>query len=509
MLKNLLRHLVCLALLVYSGNALVSAKNAVPRPRRGSSAVQVAKGIHLPFPFQHRGTVSPHPRRNTAHRHEGAERSNKASQKRQIEIEEEGKASILTSIFNLSNNVAGAGLLTLAAGKAVSGTGWVPSIMTCVALAFGSAQTFSLIGKACEMTGEGSFKGLWSVAFGDQTSWVLDSFVFVQTFFSSVIYTGLLGDIFSALLRTSKLPYMLTNRKSIILIAASCILWPLNMIRDMSALGFTSILGLSAVLYTVFFSVIRALDGTYALHPAGKFVTDGMILNLPSFAKSTFWNFDLNSLVLVSNLGLAFIAHYNAPSYWKSLSQRSSQRFTKVSFLAYTVLAIIYSVTMLAGYSTFGDVCEGNILLNYSAADYLSALGRLATGLSIIFGFPLVSNGCRESCKQVASALGIDLVSDPEKHGMLVTTLLVLTTSIALCVSDIKLVAGLSGALMGSSLVYICPTLIYTRIINQQKGKDSLEYRLAKRNLLFVPFGIFTATMGVLMTLKNTVLAKP
>ena len=38
-----------------------------------------------------------------------------------------GKASITTSVFNLANNVAGAGILTLAAGKA-SGTGWIPSM---------------------------------------------------------------------------------------------------------------------------------------------------------------------------------------------------------------------------------------------------------------------------------------------------------------------------------------------------------------------------------------------
>ena len=62
-----------------------------------------------------------------------------------------GKASVITSIFNLSNNVAGAGILTLAAGKA-SGTGWIPSILICAAIAFCSSHTFILIAKACEMT---------------------------------------------------------------------------------------------------------------------------------------------------------------------------------------------------------------------------------------------------------------------------------------------------------------------------------------------------------------------
>lgn len=280
------------------------------------------------------------------------------AQKNNEQVQEEGgKATIVTSVFNLANNVAGAGILTLAAGKA-TGTGWVPSILTCVALAFCSAHTFILIGKACELTGEKTFKGLWSQAFGKQTAWIVDSMVFTQCFFVSIIYTGLLGDIFSALLESSSLPTSFTSRTSIILIAATCILWPLNTIRDLSALGFTSILGLVAVLYTVFFIVVRALDGTYSLDPIGKFVAEG-IITPPSFDKSTLWNFDLNSLVLVSNLGLAFIAHYNGPSYWQSLSRASSARFSKVALSAYAILATIYTITMVAGYATFGDVCQG------------------------------------------------------------------------------------------------------------------------------------------------------
>uniref|UniRef100_A0A7S2Y2V6 Amino acid transporter transmembrane domain-containing protein n=2 Tax=Entomoneis paludosa TaxID=265537 RepID=A0A7S2Y2V6_9STRA len=414
-----------------------------------------------------------------------------------------GKASLLTSIFNLSNNVAGAGILTLAAGKA-TGTGWVPSVVICVTLAFCSAHTFSLIGKACEMTGETTFKGLWSRAIGEKTSWIVDTMVFMNTFCVSIIYTGLLGDIFSALLKTTNLPSALISRNSIILIVASCILLPLNLIRDLSALGFTSILGLVAVLYTVFFIVVRALDGTYALEPVGKFVAEGLI-TLPSFEKSTWFNFDLNSLVLMSNLGLAFIAHYNGPSYWKSLENATSERFTKVALRAYTVLALIYVTTMVAGYSTFGDVCQGNILLNYSASDILSTLGRLATGFSIIFGFPLISNGCREGFKNASSALGMKAISDPQNHAKLVTCLLIVTTTLSIFLTDIKLIAGLSGATMGSALVYICPTLIYSKIVGQLKGKDSAEYRAARRNQLFIPFGLFTACMGVTMTLKNTV----
>ena len=68
-----------------------------------------------------------------------------------------GTASIPASVFNLVNNVAGAGLLTLAAAKANANVGWIPAISITVCLAALSAHTFTLIGKACEITGEKNF----------------------------------------------------------------------------------------------------------------------------------------------------------------------------------------------------------------------------------------------------------------------------------------------------------------------------------------------------------------
>ena len=76
--------------------------------------------------------------------------------------EEKHGASMAASIFNLVNNVAGAGILTLAAGKA-SGTGWIPAVAIVCFLGWASSSTFRLIAKACELTGEKDFKVCQSV----------------------------------------------------------------------------------------------------------------------------------------------------------------------------------------------------------------------------------------------------------------------------------------------------------------------------------------------------------
>lgn len=91
-------------------------------------------------------------------------------------------SSMTASVFNLVNNVAGAGILTLAAGKA-KGSGWIPSILLCTALGLISSHTFTMIGQDCELTGEADFK-----VCVDHIQEILGSFVFTLEIFVSGLY---------------------------------------------------------------------------------------------------------------------------------------------------------------------------------------------------------------------------------------------------------------------------------------------------------------------------------
>jgi hypothetical protein len=117
--------------------------------------------------------------------------------------------------------------------------------------------------------------------------------------------------------------------------------------KNLSALAVTSTLGCASILCTVLFVVIRALDKTYRMPllasktttdtltavgdaaksaaeavvasivssssettkagGGGKFVTDGTLKFVPKFEKESLWNMDFTSLVLASNMGLAYM----------------------------------------------------------------------------------------------------------------------------------------------------------------------------------------------------------
>ena len=141
---------------------------------------------------------------------------------------------------------------------------------------------------------------------------------------------------------------------------------------------------------------------------------------------------------------------------------------------------------------------------NVLSCIFKAFFGRVATGLSVIFGFPLVSNGALEGLKNTSMALGYPKLSIPDNHPKVAACVLTIGSFIAIRVSDIKLIAGLSGAAMGSFLVYVCPPLIYVGVVRKDFGEHSMEYKNAMSVLWNVPFGLLIAIMGVFMTLSSS-----
>eukprot|EP00965_Chrysotila_dentata_P090116 2974491-Pleurochrysis_carterae.AAC.1 len=156
------------------------------------------------------------------------------------------------TIVQIVNNVAGAGILTLAAGMA-AGVGWIPAIIICLTLGTISGFTFYLIGAACEMTGETSFKGLWSRTLGARSAWVVDGCIALMCLSCAIIYSGILGDVFKALLQLAGVKPSAMLRSATIITLTACVLTPLSLLKDLSALSFTSALGCVAILYTAAF----------------------------------------------------------------------------------------------------------------------------------------------------------------------------------------------------------------------------------------------------------------
>ena len=123
--------------------------------------------------------------------------------------------------------------------------------------------------------------------------------------------------------------------------------------------------------------------------------------------------------------------------------------------------------------------------------------------LSILFGFPLVVSGAREAIIGLASSFGKTALGSEKNNFSLVSGILTFVTIISCTVPDVSLVVGLTGAVLGSTLVYVCPPFIYTKAVALVDGADSIASRRSKLNLALVPFGLFLGVVGCYMTIKE------
>eukprot|EP00629_Pelagomonadales_sp_RCC1024_P009272 CAMPEP_0119282776 /NCGR_PEP_ID=MMETSP1329-20130426/27269_1 /TAXON_ID=114041 /ORGANISM="Genus nov. species nov., Strain RCC1024" /LENGTH=212 /DNA_ID=CAMNT_0007283437 /DNA_START=8 /DNA_END=643 /DNA_ORIENTATION=- len=139
------------------------------------------------------------------------------------------------AVFNLVNNVAGCGFLTLAAGAA--GIGFVPACSLVACLGAVSCASFLMLGDDALRYGVTDVRGLWAAAVSERSAWAVDASVALFCGAAAVIYHGIVGDVFAPLLGAGPEP--------VVLGVAALVLWPLCQL-PLRALASCSSLGCAA-----------------------------------------------------------------------------------------------------------------------------------------------------------------------------------------------------------------------------------------------------------------------
>ncbi|KAJ1460470.1 transmembrane amino acid transporter protein-domain-containing protein [Pelagophyceae sp. CCMP2097] len=310
----------------------------------------------------------------------------------------------------------------------------------------------------------------------------------------------IIGDAFAALIATAKpSPQVLAalgllggTRKACISLVSALALFPLCSLKSLKALAPTSALGTAGVVYTTIFMIIRALDGSYA--PGGKFAMALAAAGgvAPKFGAGIMAR-PARLGVFVAMLGTAFMAHFNAPSFYTEAIKLST--FSKLVTRGFGFSVLLNVLIMVAGFGTFGAACNGLVLNNYATTDTLAGLARALFGVSIVFTFPLAFAGSKAGMREV---LGKVLPKKSEALETAVVALpLALITAVALVLDDVGAVVSLTGALMGSAIIYILPAIMLLK--GEKLDRSPLEKRAVPYAMMLL--GAVSATLGVYTTL--------
>jgi amino acid permease len=431
--------------------------------------------------------------------------------------------SLTTLVVNIVADLCPHGMLPLAYGISQGGpTGVVPALVLLGIFGSMSAYTMTSFANMAAETKSKSIGDLWAQLVDPKTKWIADAAVFSLCFGCCIFYSAFAGDIFGALSSAMGVKGVLGKRWVALGLLSSLCLLPLCLLEDLSALQFSSLLGVGGIAYTLVFHALRLFDGSYT--PGSALLNDMGKRMQPSWPRGTankFSLFKLNSgaLVLVNMLCVAYLAHYNAINYYNELENTSPERYRRAVFTGFGIAASVFAGMMLIGYSLFGSVAQPLILNNFHrTADHLATGARLATGLAITFAYPLMFNGVKSSMFALmehtppapsgskTSAKKVDASAKKQRRTMAIVAALGAITAVAFKCGeeDVSVVLGIVGSVLGCGVAYVLPG--YLGLIRQRarkaKGLPNARPEILANHAL-VGLGTLFGGLGVALTLQE------
>eukprot|EP00281_Chroomonas_sp_CCMP1168_P024784 CAMPEP_0206238452 /NCGR_PEP_ID=MMETSP0047_2-20121206/14827_1 /ASSEMBLY_ACC=CAM_ASM_000192 /TAXON_ID=195065 /ORGANISM="Chroomonas mesostigmatica_cf, Strain CCMP1168" /LENGTH=515 /DNA_ID=CAMNT_0053662997 /DNA_START=70 /DNA_END=1618 /DNA_ORIENTATION=+ len=425
-----------------------------------------------------------------------------------------GDTPMANCVVNLMKNIVGSGVLCLAGGVAVmTDTPAMVIVGLGVALAFSliAGYCFALVGRVSKITGAQSYTEGWALTVGDKSKWIPNVIVVFKTWSACLIYSMIIGDLFTDLAATAgitKLAGVAVNRNSIIFTSHLFGLLPLCLLRSFKVLSYASFLGIGGLIFTAFFMILRLVEGSYA--PGGVFFKQLVAKGGKKLVVSSFnvaGTQAIKALILISMLTNSYLCHYNSPKFLRELKDATTKRFSQMTYTSFIGAFVMNALFMVGGFLTFGGASKGLILNNYATTDALATVSRGAIGLSILFGYPLTFEGFRSSATEFAK------VKEPSQKlkDIIAVGFIASVCAGAMVLRDLGVVVSFLGALLGSFVIYVFPSMMYRgarrKELEQSGNKDAAlgtDYHAAGALIGLGTFlGLLGATVVVLKACTN------
>ena len=165
--------------------------------------------------------------------------------------------------------------------------------------------------------------------------------------------------------------------------------------------------------------------------------------------------------------------------------KKDKSLFLRMSFVSYLTAAAIQIYTIYLGVKLFGSNSASFALNSFHPSDPLALLALGAFGTSVLASYPLIFLNMRNWFMGQAAKSKSKAVNFFGNRFSMTALLLSFIGGVTSVVTDIGVVGSLSGAILGSMMIFIFPPIIYIRALQkQQKSKGDFRLKIAINSVL-------------------------
>ena len=367
-------------------------------------------------------------------------------------------------IFNLVNAVVGAGVL--AQPYCFKEAGMVAAGMFLCLTATFTNWTLYMMAFVGEISHKKGYSEAVEYYFGVKGALATDFFISFLNFGTSIAYLDVIGDIICGWLGYSA-------KVGALLSVLIFILFPLCCIRTFDQLRFTSYLG--SAIYTTFGIAVVLI---YFSHAYDDVLEDSIASGDSNEKQEIGFTIDFARIVPIQTL--AFACHtilFPVYTEYMALKNATTKQFNNAISIAIVLCCSLYLLIGIFGAMTFQSYTAGDILLNYSRHNgFFPNFLQAVFAVSLCFTYPLVVFPLRDSLDKMLmkSAMfekimfNFDPLTKCSSQRWYIETMIVCISGlvIAIVLPSIEVIFGITGALAGTTLCFIIPSLMYLKATN-------------------------------------------
>ncbi|VDM42660.1 unnamed protein product [Toxocara canis] len=394
-------------------------------------------------------------------------------------------------VFNLTNCIVGVSVLAMP--YCLQQCGIVLGTVLIALCSLLTKITCHLLYKGAVITRRRSYEALGLYAFGSGGRRVVEMLMLLYLMSTIVSFMVVIGDIGPHVL-ADYLQLQAPTQRLRILVMVFVFLFvclPLSLIRNLDSLSVIS----SVTVFFYFLFVIRMLMECIPRIFDGRWSLDVY-----------WWRQEglLNSLPIIS---MALSCQTQMFCVADCIKDPATTKVDTIVSGAVNICSAIYAAVGLFGYVAFHDKqLHGDILL-YLHPSLLTQWLKLAFMLSVAVSVPLMLFPCRNACYNLflRSSIG-----EYTRNEMPVVTFVVLTVVlllidllVAVLVPNVEFVLGLTGALIGSLVTIIIPSILFIAVCPLNKSNESLVL-YAKISVVVGALMLVGSTWAVLRTERQS-----